>query len=232
MRVVIRELKVLSRPVVHYRNSTEPLKASPAQHHQTVYRRASHRPISIRAVATSGSIFPTMSTPDIPPATLPGTPKSFNIPADKLIETAKQVYKANSGVDDPSLLADNFRFEFPVVSLAKQVSSLAATPVPVRSIITLLAATGASRSLLDGLQDYVKAVQSFKLKEAFPNMESHPYDWRVDPYEPQRVWFTIRSTAKHTGPLNFAGATYKATNKVSACDTSSQMAKYLKPVPI
>ena len=67
----------------------------------------------------------------------------------------------------------------------------------------------------------MKAVRSFKLKEAFPNMESHPYDWRVDPYEPQRVWFTIRSTAKHTGPLHFAGATYKATNKVSACDTPS-----------
>ena len=30
------------------------------------------------------------------------------------------MYKANSGVDDPSLLADDFRFEFPVVSLAKQ----------------------------------------------------------------------------------------------------------------
>ena len=82
----------------------------------------------------------------------------------------------------------------------------------------------ALKCALDGLQDYVKAVRSFKLKEAFPNMESHPYDWRVDPYEPQRVWFTIRSTAKHTGPLNFAGATYKATNKVSACDTSSRPA--------
>ena len=75
-------------------------------------------------------------------------------------------------------------------------------------------------------QDYVKAVRSFKLKEAFPNMESHPYDWRVDPYEPQRVWFTIRSTAKHTGPLHFAGATYKATNKVSACGTPSGAAMH------
>ena len=56
-------------------------------------------------------------------ATLPGTPKSFPIPAEKLIEKAKQVYKANSGVDDPSLLADDFRFEFPVVSLAKEVGS-------------------------------------------------------------------------------------------------------------
>ena len=34
---------------------------------------------------------------------------------------AKRVYKANSGVDDPSLLAEDFRFEFPVVSLAKKV---------------------------------------------------------------------------------------------------------------
>ena len=56
-------------------------------------------------------------------ATLPGTPKSFPISAEKLIEKAKQVYKANSGVDDPSLLADDFRFEFPVVSLAKEVGS-------------------------------------------------------------------------------------------------------------
>ena len=66
---------------------------------------------------------------------------------------------------------------------------------------------------LTGCQDYIKAVSSFKLKDAFPNMDSHPYDWRVDHYEPQRVWFTVRSTATHTGPLNFAGTTYKATGK-------------------
>ena len=214
MRVNIRELQVLSHPVVHFRNSAEPLKALPVQHHQRAHRRASLRHISVRAVATSGPTTSIMSPPEIPPATLPGTPKSFNIPADKLIEKAKQVYKANSGVDDPSLLADKFRFEFPVVSLAKQVSTLAARH-PL-FLITLRAAAEALRCSLDGLQDYVKAVRSFKLKDAFPNMESHPYDWRVDPYEPQRVWFTIRSTAKHTGPLNFAGATYKATNKVSA----------------
>lgn len=63
-------------------------------------------------------------------------------------------------------------------------------------------------------QDYIKAVSSFKLNDAFPNMDSHPYDWRVDPYESQRVWFTVRSTATHTGPLHFAAATYKATGKV------------------
>lgn len=30
-----------------------------------------------------------------------------------------------------------------------------------------------------------------------------------------RVWFTTRTTATHTGPLSFAGSTYKATGKVS-----------------
>ena len=219
MKITTRELQVFSRPVVQCRFSAEPLKASPARHHQAAYRLALPRHIKLRAVATSGPTILTMPPSEIPPATLPGTPKSFTIPADKLIERAKQVYNANSGVDDPSLLADNFRFEFPVVSLAKQVSTLPARHVPVLSLITLLTATGALRSSLDGLQEYLKAVRSFKLKEAFPNMESHPYDWRVDPYEPQRVWFTIRSTAKHTGPLSFAGTTYKATNKVSTCES-------------
>ena len=61
----------------------------------------------------------------------------------------------------------------------------------------------------------MKAVSGFKLKEAFPNMNSHPYDWRVDKYEPNRVWWTVRNTATHTGPLKFFGATYKPTGKVS-----------------
>ena len=61
-------------------------------------------------------------------------------------------------------------------------------------------------------------MRSFNLKSAFPNMESHPYDWRVDRYEPQRVWFTVRNTATHTGPLSFAGSTYKPTGKVRLTD--------------
>ncbi|KAK9904899.1 hypothetical protein WJX75_005112 [Coccomyxa subellipsoidea] len=123
-----------------------------------------------------------MAPAEVPAAVLPGTPSTFSIPADKLIALAQKVSEANSGVDDPDLLADNFRFEFPVVSLAKK--------------------------------DYVKAVSGFKLKEAFPNMNSHPYDWRVDKYEPNRVWWTVRNTATHTGPLKFFGATYKPTGKV------------------
>ena len=85
--------------------------------------RPSHFNIPIRAVATTDRSTPSssMAPPEIPPATLPGTTKHFPISAEKLIELAKRVYESNSGVDDPSLLADDFRFEFPVVSLAKEV---------------------------------------------------------------------------------------------------------------
>ena len=67
---------------------------------------------------------------------------------------------------------------------------------------------------LPGAQDFVKAVSSFNLDTAFPNMEAHAYDWRVDKYEPNRVWFTIRNTGTHTGPLKFLGRTIQPTGKV------------------
>ena len=44
------------------------------------------------------------------------------------------------------------------------------------------------------VQRFIKAVKSFDLKKALPNLESHPYHWRVDPYERNRVWFTIRAS--------------------------------------
>lgn len=36
------------------------------------------------------------------------------------------------------------------------------------------------------IQEYLKATGTFNLDEAFPNLESHPYHWRVDPYETNR----------------------------------------------
>ncbi|KAK9823831.1 hypothetical protein WJX72_005808 [[Myrmecia] bisecta] len=119
---------------------------------------------------------------EVPPAVLPGTPKDFPIPADKLIQLAKKLFAEGTGLDNPDALTDDFRFEFPVVSLPKD--------------------------------DYIRAVAGFGLKNAFPNQNSHPYDFRVDPYEPHRVWFTVRNTATHTGPLKFGPKTYKATNTV------------------
>ncbi len=61
-----------------------------------------------------------MAPAEVPPAVLPGTPSSFPIPSDELIALAQKVFETNSGVEQPELLADDFRFEFPVVSLAKK----------------------------------------------------------------------------------------------------------------
>lgn len=60
---------------------------------------------------------------------------------------------------------------------------------------------------------YLKAVRGFGLNEAIPDLNPNVYDWRVDPYEPNRVWFTIRTTGTHTGTLRFGSKEYKATGK-------------------
>ena len=36
----------------------------------------------------------------------------------------------------------------------------------------------------------------------------------MDKYEPNRVWFTTRSTATHTGTLKFGSKAYPATGKI------------------
>ncbi len=105
-----------------------------------------------------------------------------NAGEEKLITRAKDVFATMTGVKDDSVLADDFRFEFPVVSLDKEA--------------------------------YLKAVRGFSLDQAIPNMNSNAYHFRVDPYEPNRVWFTIRNSGTHTGDLKFAGKTYVGEGKV------------------
>ena len=62
-----------------------------------------------------------MTLAEVSPAVLPGTPERFPIPPEKLIAKAQQLLRDGSGVKQPELLADNFRFEFPIVSLSKKV---------------------------------------------------------------------------------------------------------------
>lgn len=47
--------------------------------------------------------------------------QEFAISEDKLIQLAKDLFAKESGLADESLLADDFRFEFPVVSLDREV---------------------------------------------------------------------------------------------------------------
>lgn len=80
---------------------------------------------------------------DIPPAVLEGTPSTFPIAPEELLTQAKKVFhETRTGITDDSVLADDFRFEFPVVSLDRS--------------------------------GYLKAVRSFGLGEALPDLDSHP----------------------------------------------------------
>jgi hypothetical protein len=119
----------------------------------------------------------------VQPAVLEGTDPEFakKFGEDILISRAKDVFATMTGVKDESVLAEDFRFEFPIVSLDKDA--------------------------------YLKAVRGFSLEGAIPDMNSNAYHFRVDPWEPNRVWFTIRNTGTHLGDLNFAGKTYPATGK-------------------
>lgn len=48
-------------------------------------------------------------------------------------------------------------------------------------------------------ETFVKAFSSFNLRRAFPDIKNEAYDFRVDPYDPARVWFTVRSQGTFTG---------------------------------
>ena len=51
---------------------------------------------------------------------------------------------------------------------------------------------------------FIEAFTSFELKEAFPDAQPQLHHFRVDPFEPNRVWFTTRFVGTNTGP--FAGS--------------------------
>lgn len=135
---------------------------------------------NVRASAAQVAAPPKLQA--VKPALLPGTPDSFPIPAEQLIELAKKVHATDTGVADDSVLAEDFRFEFPLVKLGKE--------------------------------QYLKAVRGFQLRTAIPDLNGNAYDWRVDSLEPQRVWFTVRTTGTHTGTLKFGRASYEATGRV------------------
>ena len=48
------------------------------------------------------------------------------------------------------------------------------------------------------------AFASFKIDDAFPDINANFHNFWVDPFEPGRVWYVTRATATHTGTL--AGA--------------------------
>jgi hypothetical protein len=147
-----------------------------------VVAATSRRACRVVAAATTEAPAAAAKPPPVQPAVLPGTPApgaAFPFTAEQLIEKAKQVHATDTGIQDDSVLAPDFRFEFPIVKLSRE--------------------------------EYLKTVRGFTFKQGIPNLSSNAYDFRVDPFEPNRVWFTIRTTGTHTGPFKFGRATYDAT---------------------
>ena len=60
---------------------------------------------------------------------------------------------------------------------------------------------------------FCEAFTKFKVREAFPTSSANFYNFKIDPLEPNRIWFFSRSAYEHLGTLNFGPSKFPATNK-------------------
>ena len=118
---------------------------------------------------------------------------TFPIKPDDLIAKCKDVIRAQSTLQnaetfDESIYADDFRFCAPFVG----------GPTPAKP-----------DDPMPGLPkaEFLAALRGFDLLDAFPDMNNNYHAFRVDPFEPNRVWFQTRCFATHTGPLMGSAAT-------------------------
>mmetsp|Transcript_21815 Transcript_21815/g.39139 ORF Transcript_21815/g.39139 Transcript_21815/m.39139 type:complete len:314 (-) Transcript_21815:11-952(-) len=58
-------------------------------------------------------------------------------------------------------------------------------------------------------KEYLQALGTFKILDAFPDSNSNYHFFRVDPFEPDRVWFQTRKTGTNTGEFMGKPATGK-----------------------
>ena len=101
----------------------------------------------------------------------------FTIKPNNLIKRCKYILQNKVGLNDESDLADNFQFIFPVVGPLSK-------------------------------KEYLSTLRKFNLEKMFPNIDKGIYyNFYVDPYENNRVWFTARMRCCHTGSNSFGSAT-------------------------
>ena len=110
------------------------------------------------------------------------------------------------GKNDDSVLADDFRFEFPVIKMDKKVSQRFKGVLHVFCKLRLhwfwqasADCQGISKAQFSRLmQRYLNAIRTFDFKQGLPNYSQNAYDWRVDEYEPQRwVCCALCASAYH-----------------------------------
>ena len=104
---------------------------------------------------------------------------TFSIPPKELIERCKIVIDSKIGLENEDDLDESFQFIFPIIGPLSK-------------------------------DDYLKQVRGFALEEMFPNYyENLYYNFYVDPYENNRVWFTSRFIDNFSNDGVFGKATQK-----------------------
>ena len=107
---------------------------------------------------------------------------SFEISPSELIEKAKKVIQNGIGVHNPDDLADDFKFIFPVIGPLSK-------------------------------KHYLDNLKMFDLQTMLPDaQEGLYYNFHVDPYEHDRVWFISRMITEHKGGGYFGPPTFKIVN--------------------
>lgn len=102
-------------------------------------------------------------------------------------------------------------------------------PIPPDSLIGLTKAWLASQVEDDGMDwfaddfrfvapvvgpfdkgEFVDSLKGFDLPSAFPDLAANPHHFRVCPFEPNRVWWSVKYVGKNTGPIFGGPATMKS----------------------
>jgi len=60
--------------------------------------------------------------------------------------------------------------------------------------------------------EFIDSLKGFDLKTAFPTLSSNYHHWRVCPFEPNRVWYSIKYTGSNDGPVLGRPATGKTVD--------------------
>lgn len=107
---------------------------------------------------------------------------TFEISPSELIERAKKVLENGIGIHNPDDLAEDFKFIFPVIGPLSK-------------------------------KNYLDNIKMFDLQTMLPDaQEGLYYNFHVDPYEHDRVWFISRMITEHKGGGYFGPPTFKIVN--------------------
>lgn len=141
--------------------------------HTTVVRRVNLNSVAgesdfLNKVNFFAKEVPSRESLSTPPAT---NAESFDPVADALIGKSKAVIASDLGIQNPSLLAEDFLWIGP--NLEKPL----------------------------GKVDYLAAGRFFSLRTAFPDLDYRPHDFRIDRNDPLTVRCTVRPVGVMRGPL-------------------------------